>query len=69
MTKNLGLALLFAVGAFLSLTANLQLSIGVFLMGLAYTEFRRIGLDISQIDDILLEKLNNLRKGTQNEQE
>ncbi len=69
MNKNIGLALLFAVGAFLSLTANLQLSIGVFLMGLAYTEFRRIGLDITQIDDILLEKLNNLRKGTKNEQE
>lgn len=60
MTKNLGLAILFAVGAFLSLTANVQLTIGIFLMGLAYTEFRRIGVDFSQIDDILLEKLRKI---------
>ena len=60
MTKNLGLAILFAVGALLSLTANIQLTIGIFLMGLAYTEFRRIGVDINQIDDILLEKLRNI---------
>ncbi len=68
MTKNLGLAVVFVVGAFLSLTANLQLSIGVFLMALAYTEFRRNGLDITQVDDILLEKLREvISKGTKNE--
>jgi len=68
MTKNLGLSVVFAVGAFLSLTANLQLSIGVFLMALAYTEFRRNGLDITQVDDILLEKLREvISKGTKNE--
>ena len=67
--KNVGLALLFIVGAFLALTANFQLSIGAFLMALSYTEFRRIGLDISQVDDILLEKLREvISKGTKNEQ-
>lgn len=66
--KNLGLAVVFVVGAFLALTANFQLSVGAFLMAIAYTEFRRIGLDISQVDDILIDKLRDvISKGKKNE--
>ena len=62
--KKLGLAIAFAAGLFLAATSNLQLSLGILVMLLSYVELRKIGIDISQIDDILLEKLSDITKDT-----
>ena len=60
--KKLGLAIAFTAGLFLAASSNWQLSLGVLVMLLSYVELRKIGIDISQIDDILLEKLRDITK-------
>lgn len=65
--KKLGFLIIFAVGAVLAGTANLQLTIGAILMAVGYTEFRRSGLTLSQIDEIIA-TIHESIKGTNDEQ-
>ena len=60
--KKVGFAALFVVGAVLVATVSLKLTAGVVLMVASYRELRKQGVDLSDIDDILLEKFNELRE-------
>lgn len=53
---------LFVVGALLAGTANLQLTAGAILMLVGYSEFRKLGLNLDTIDDVVLEKLREVLK-------
>lgn len=67
--KKLGLAILFTAGVILTATVSFQLTLGAILIAVSYAEFRKEGIDLNQVDDILIEKLRNvLNKGTNNEQ-
>lgn len=67
--KKLGLAILFAVGVLLAVTVNFQLTISMILIAVSYSELRKEGVDLNQVDDILLDKLRELiNKGDNNEQ-
>lgn len=52
--------LLFVIGALLAGTANLQLTAGVILMLIGYAEFRKLGINLDTLDDVVLEKLREL---------
>ena len=52
--------LLFVIGALLAGTANLQLTAGVILMLNGYAEFRKLGINLDTLDDVVLEKLREL---------
>lgn len=52
--------ILFVIGALLAGTANLQLTAGVILMLIGYAEFRKLGINLDTIDDVVLEKLREL---------
>lgn len=49
--------LLFVIGALLAGTANLQLTAGVILMLVGYAEFRKLGITLDSLDDIILAKI------------
>lgn len=67
--KKLGLAVLFAVGVLMAITVNIQLTISMVLIAISYSELRKEGIDLTQIDDILLDKLREIvNKGTNDEQ-
>jgi len=53
---------LFVVGALLAGTANLQLTAGVILMLIGYAEFRKLNINLDNIDDVVLEKLRETLK-------
>lgn len=52
--------ILFIIGALLAGTANLQLTAGVILMLIGYAEFRKLGINLDTLDDVVLEKLREL---------
>lgn len=67
--KKIGLAILFAVGVLMAVTVNIQLTISIVLIAISYSELRKEGVDLTQIDDILLDKLREIvNKDTTNEQ-
>lgn len=67
--KKIGLAVLFAVGVLMAITVNVQLTLSMVLIAISYAELRKEGVDLTQIDDILLDKLREIvNKGTDNEQ-
>ena len=67
--KKIGLAILFAVGVLMAITVNVQLTLSMVLIAISYSELRKEGVDLTQIDDILLDKLREIvNKGTNNEQ-
>lgn len=58
--KNVFFASLFVVGAILTATVDLQLSVGVILMVFAYNELRKVGINLSQVDDVLIDQLRDI---------
>lgn len=59
MRKLLFVAL-FVVGLLLAGTADLQLTLGAALLAIGYTEFRKQGISLDQIDDHVLAELRKL---------
>lgn len=60
MKKTL-LALGSLVGLAIAGTANLQLTIGVAIMVICYLELRKLGVNVDQIDDIVLEQIKKFK--------
>lgn len=58
--KKIGLSILFVVGVLMAVTVNIQLTISMVLIAISYSELRKEGVDLTQIDDILLEKLREI---------
>lgn len=58
--KQLLFVALFLAGLLLAGTANLQLTVGAALLAIGYTEFRKQGVSLDQIDDHVLAELRKL---------
>lgn len=59
---KLAFLVLFVLGVLLAGTANLQLTAGVILMLIGYAEFRKLNINLDNIDDVVLEKLREALK-------
>lgn len=59
---KLAFLVLFVLGVLLAGTANLQLTAGVILMLIGYAEFRKLNINLDNIDDVVLEKLRETLK-------
>lgn len=59
---KLAFLVLFVLGVLLAGTANLQLTAGVILMLIGYAEFRKLNINLDNIDDVVLEKLREILK-------
>lgn len=66
--RKIAFILLFLIGGLLAATANLQITIGAALMILGYSEFKRQNIDLSEIDDVLLEEIKKLIKSRKSEE-
>jgi len=58
--QNLLFIAIFLLGGVLAATFSLQLTLGVALMVVGYSELRKRGIELDDIDDILKEKIKEL---------
>lgn len=58
--KNVIFSLMVIFGALIVLFSNFQTAIGVLLVAVGYTELRKQGYSLSDIDDIVKAKVNEL---------
>jgi len=60
MVQKLIFIILLLLGGLMAATVNLQLTLGVILMVVGYSELRKRGVALTDIDDILKDKITEL---------
>lgn len=65
--KKMGLLALFVAGSLLISTVSFQLTLGVLLVAVSYSELRKEGIDLNQLDDMLINKIKELSQVINND--